>query len=222
LFSGAVARRAPVRKVATRSARDRHRQASDVLGIGSRLAGLRAQHRYSIRKLAGEAGVSASLVSDIERGKVEPSITTLKRLAAALGTTPAFFFSEPANPARRVVRAGGRKVLGQGVAPRSEAARRALEAPGVRLELASPTESETIEAIYGRYEAGASLAGSIAHDGEEWGMVLRGRLKIWVGEEIYFLDPGDTIGFPSGVPHRLENVADEPLEYIWIDIPTVF
>src|ERR1700761_3133929 len=98
-------------------------EAADVLGIGRRLAELRAEHRYSIRGLAREAGVSASLISDVERGKVEPSISTLKRLASALGTTLAFFFSEPSSQSGRVVRAGERDVIGRDDEPQSQAAR---------------------------------------------------------------------------------------------------
>jgi transcriptional regulator with XRE-family HTH domain len=190
--------------------------------IGPRLEGLRREHRYSIRALAAEAGVSASLISDVERGKVEPSISTLKRLAAALGTTLAYFFTEPESQAGRVVRATERDIIGESSPPNSQAARSAIETSGVRFEIASPPDSEQIEAIYGRYEVGASLGDAITHEGEEWGMVLRGRLKIWVGEEIHFLDPGDAIGFPSTIPHRLENVADEPTEYIWINTPKSF
>jgi transcriptional regulator with XRE-family HTH domain len=196
--------------------------ASDDNSIGGRLASLREEHRYSIRRLAEAAGVSASLVSDIERGKVEPSISTLKRLASALDTTLAFFFSEPTETAPRVVRASERDVLGKTSPAKSHAARSAIETKGVRFEIASPPESESIEAIYGRYEVGADLGDPIVHEGEEWGMVLRGRLKVWVGDEIYFLDPGDAIGFPSTIPHRLKNVAEEPTEYIWINTPKSF
>ncbi|HEY1852982.1 MAG TPA: cupin domain-containing protein [Solirubrobacterales bacterium] len=195
---------------------------SDALGIGARLTELRSQHRYSIRRLAREADVSASLVSDVEKGKVEPSISTLKRLAAALGTTLAYFFSGPAQQSGRIVRAGERDVLGEGAELQSQAARSAIETSGVRFEIASPADATTIEAIYGRYEAGASLGDAITHEGEEWGMVLKGRLKVWVGEEIYFLDPGDAIGFHSTIPHRLENVSEDPLEYIWINTPKSF
>lgn len=207
---------------AERSSSGERPKPGDALGIGPRLADLRNQHRYSIRRLASEAGLSASLVSDVERGKVEPSISTLKRLAAALGTTLAYFFSEPTSLAGRVVRASERDVLGKSAVAASPAARSAIETAGVRFEIASPPESETIEAIFGRYEAGASLGDPITHEGEEWGMVLTGRLKVWIGEEIYFLDPGDAIAFPSSLPHRMENIADEPTEYIWINTPKTF
>ncbi|MFN8215539.1 MAG: cupin domain-containing protein [Solirubrobacterales bacterium] len=190
--------------------------------IGARLQGLRQEHRYSIRGLAQDAGVSASLISDIERDKVEPSISTLKRLATTLGTTLAFFFTEAPDPGGRLVRASERSVLGEGHEPRSKAARRAIETAGIRYEIASPAEAEQIEAIYGHYAPGASLGDPITHEGEEWGMVLSGRLKVWVGEEIYFLDPGDAICFPSTTPHRMENVAEDETEYIWINVPKSF
>jgi transcriptional regulator with XRE-family HTH domain len=190
--------------------------------IGQRLAELRKEHRYSIRKLADRAGVSASLISDVERGKVEPSISTLKRVSDALGTTLTYFFSEPAHNAGRVVRAAERVVL-QGAENSTGELRSAIQTSGIRFELASPEQAENIEAIFGRYEVGASLGDEpVTHAGEEWGMVLSGRLKVWVGDEIHFLDPGDSIWFPSTTPHRMENVADGPTEYIWIDTPKSF
>jgi transcriptional regulator with XRE-family HTH domain len=193
----------------------------EAASIGARLNGLRQEHRYSIRRLAQIAGVSASLISDIEKGKVEPSISTLKRLASAMGTTITFFFSEPSQTSGRVIRANDRVML-HDVTPIAES-RAAIEAGGVRFELASPKEAEAIEAIYGRYEVGASLGDEpLVHEGEEWGMVLAGRLKVTVGSEVYFLDPGDTIWFPSTMPHRMENVADIPTEYVWIDSPKSF
>jgi transcriptional regulator with XRE-family HTH domain len=208
--------------VAVGTARARRAEAPDETSIGGRLEALRQEHRYSIRKLAERAGVSASLISDVERGKVEPSISTLKRLADALGTTLTYFFSEPSTSSGRVIRAGERAPLRDESPGSSDAARSAMETSGVRFELASPPESTAIEAIFGRYDVGASMGESVTHDGEEWGMVLRGRLKVTVGEEIYFLDPGDAIAFPSNIPHRLENVADEATEYIWIDTPKSF
>jgi transcriptional regulator with XRE-family HTH domain len=196
--------------------------AGDAPSIGQRLAELRKEHRYSIRKLALRAKVSASLISDVERGKVEPSISTLKRLSAALGTTLTYFFTEPAKQTGRVVRAGERLVLRRTGDSKGEI-RSAIQTSGIRFELASPEQAEGIEAIYGRYDVGASLGEEpVTHEGEEWGMVLRGRLKVWVGDEIHFLDPGDAIWYPSTIPHRMENVADEATEYIWIDTPKSF
>jgi transcriptional regulator with XRE-family HTH domain len=198
-------------------------RAEEEASIGARVAELRKQHQYSIRSLASLAGVSASLISDVERGKVEPSISTLKRVASALGTTLTYFFSDPAQSNGRVVRAAERVAVSEMDREPKGEARSAIEASGIRFELASPGQAENIEAIYGRYDVGASMGDEpVTHEGEEWGMVLRGRLKVWVGEEIHFLDPGDSIWFPSTIPHRMENVAKEPTEYIWIDTPKTF
>ncbi|BCW83978.1 transcriptional regulator [Arthrobacter sp. NicSoilE8] len=184
--------------------------------LGERLHELRSQHRYSIRGLAAKAGVSASLVSDVEKGKVEPSISTLTRLASAMGTTITYFFSPQAQSMGRVVKAVDRVPFG-GVADPASGSR---PASGTRFELASPTDLHSIEAIYGHYDVGGWFGEEpFTHEGEEWGFVLSGRLKVILGDEVHFLDPGDSIWFPSTVPHRMENVADTPTQYIWIDIP---
>jgi mannose-6-phosphate isomerase-like protein (cupin superfamily) len=160
----------------------------------------------------------------VERGKVEPSITTLNRIADALGTTLTYFFSERAESDGRVVRAGSRVTVS--IRPKFDLkgeVRSEMRTKGIRFELASPESAEKIEAIFGHYDVGASMGDEpVTHEGEEWGMVLHGRLKVWVGDEIHFLDPGDSIWFPSSMPHRMENVANEPTEYIWIDTPKTF
>lgn len=183
--------------------------------IAQRLRELRQEHRLTMRGLAELAGVSASLISDVERGRVEPSISVLKRLAGALDTTLIYFFSETGPSQDRVVRKEDRRALAPAFA--------GSMGPGIHFELASPDSTETIEAIYGRYDVGASMGDEpVTHEGEEWGMVLAGRLKVWVGDDIYFLDPGDSISFQSTIPHRLANAADEVTEYIWIDTPKTF
>jgi transcriptional regulator with XRE-family HTH domain len=183
--------------------------------IGARLKTLRSEYGYSMRKLGELADVSASLISDVEKGKVEPSISVLKRLAAALGTTLMYFFTESSQSNGRVIRSSERRSLGAHVPDG--------EGTGIRFELASPDEAQSIEAIIGVYARGASLGDEpLTHEGEEWGMILEGRLKVSVGDEVYFLSPGDSIWFPSTTPHRMENVADGVTKYIWIDTPKSF
>jgi transcriptional regulator with XRE-family HTH domain len=179
----------------------------DSIGVGARLRELRTEHRYSIRRLAALAGVSPSLISEVERGRVEPSISVLKRLASALDTTLVYFFTEAVEAQGRVVRAAERRAL-----------LHSRHASGITFELLAPDECDSLEPIFGRYEVGASMGTEpVTHSGEEWGMVLKGRLKVWIGDEIYFLDPGDSIWFPSSTPHRLANASDEVTEYVWVN-----
>jgi transcriptional regulator with XRE-family HTH domain len=182
------------------------------LSVGERLRRLREEHGYSMRHLAGRANVSPSLISEVERGRVEPSISVLKRLATSLDTTLTYFFSEPRSDDDRVVRGDARRTLRQ---PRT--------GTGISFSLLAPDNTEMLEPIYGRYDVGASMGPDpVTHEGEEWGMVLSGRLKVWLGDEIYFLDEGDAIYFPSTIPHRLANVGDKPTEYIWVNCPKSF
>jgi transcriptional regulator with XRE-family HTH domain len=165
-----------------------------------------------MRQLARRANVSPSLISEVERGRVEPSISVLKRLATSLDTTLIYFFSEPRSDGERVVRADARRTL-----------RQPSTGTGISFALLAPDNTEMLEPIYGRYDVGASMGPEpVTHEGEEWGMVLKGRLKVWLGDEIYFLDEGDAIYFPSTIPHRLANVANEPTEYIWVNCPKSF
>ncbi|ETD33349.1 helix-turn-helix domain-containing protein [Williamsia sp. D3] len=197
---------------------------SDTISIGDRLKQLRNDHGYSIRALAERAEMSSSVISEVERGKTEPSISTLKRLAAALGTSITYFFTEPSQRNGHVIRASDRQIVGEDLSSHPGAdSRSSIAAQGVHFELASPAESEVLEALYGRYEVGASTGDEpYTHEGEEWAMVLKGRFKVTLADEVYFLDPGDSIWFHSTIPHKIENVAKEVSEYIWIDTPKSF
>jgi transcriptional regulator with XRE-family HTH domain len=177
--------------------------------IGARLASLRQQQGLSIRALAREARVSPSLVSEAERGLVEPSIGVLKRLAQVLEVNLTYFFSRPGSSGETVIRRADRRQLS--------------DLHGVTYELLAPDHIRTLEPIFGRLEPGSSSGEEpYVHEGEEWGVVLTGRLKVWVGSDVYFLDPGDSIYFPSSVPHRVASASDLATEYIWVNSPASF
>ena len=149
-----------------------------------------------MRRLAELAGVSPSLISDVERGRVEPSISVLKRLAGALDTTLIYFFSEAVQTQGRVVRARAPSSPAQQASGRDHL--RAARAGQKRLARADlrPLRGGRDDGRGARHPRGRGVG-----DGAQ------GRLKVWVGDEIYFLDPGDSISFPSTTPHRLANAA---------------
>lgn len=195
---------------------------NDLESIGARLRTLRTEHGFSIRALAERADISSSVISEVERGKTEPSISTLKRLAAALGTSITYFFTTSSQANGHVIRASARKEVSFKYHSDGDQ-RSSIKAQGVHFEVASPDSSEVLEAIYGRYEPGASTGDEqYTHDGEEWGMVLSGRFKVTLADEVHFLDPGDSIWFHSNIPHKIENVFPGVSEYIWIDTPKSF
>jgi mannose-6-phosphate isomerase-like protein (cupin superfamily) len=105
----------------------------------------------------------------------------------------------------RVQRAGQRKVL-------------ELES-GVKWELLATSHDPDMDFIHHIYAPGGSSSPPevlMRHSGREFGIVLRGRLRVTVGFEDYLLLPGDSILFDSTTPHRLHNDGDEEVHSIWM------
>jgi len=178
------------------------------LAIGERLAAHRARRGVKVSALAREIGVAPSFISQIERGQSRPSVSTLFALAEALQVPVDAFFrdSGPASPARAadpgrphdryVVRANQRAGID-------------IEG-GVRWERLTPNPLEALEFMELIYGPGAQSHASLyRHPGFEMVLVLSGRLTIFVGFDRYDLEPGDSICFPSTMPHRYLNPTDE-------------
>jgi len=176
----------------------------------------------SLRELARRLEVSPSLVSQIETGKIQPSVRTLYAMVSELGVSLDDVFAagdpgrsrpdEPAETARAdgarsgpVQRAGARTVID-------------LEA-GVRWERLTTENERDVEFLLTVYPAGSESAPAdalVRHTGREFGIVLQGRLSVTVGFEEYDLGPGDSVSFDSTVPHRLHNEGDETVEAVWV------
>ena len=101
------------------------------------------------------------------------------------------------------------------------ARRRRLDfSAGIVDELLSPTLAGPLELLASRFPPGASSGEApYTHDGEEAGVVIRGRLELWVDGEVLPLEAGDSFGFPSTLPHRYRNPDAEEAEVIWAITP---
>lgn len=187
--------------------------------IGRRLAAHRAARGMRVADLAREVGVTPSLISQIERGQSRPSVSTLFALAQALELPVDAFFREqparqdaagPAAPGgeppqwpgqpdgdgRYVVRRGARAVID-------------IEG-GVRWERLTRTTLDHLDFFELVYEPGAqSHPLPYTHPGTEMVLVMTGCLEITVGFETCRLEAGDSIDFPSSMPHRYVNPGGE-------------
>jgi quercetin dioxygenase-like cupin family protein len=91
---------------------------------------------------------------------------------------------------------------------------------GIVDELLSPTLTGQLELLASRFRPGASSGASpYTHDGEEAGVVIRGKLELWVDGKIFLLKAGDSFGFPSTLRHRYRNPDTEEAEVIWAITP---
>src|SRR5438105_5217000 len=124
----------------------------EVRELGLKLRQLRQDANQTLQELADLAGVSQSLISQVERGLVSPSITTLRRLAAALKVPIAALFIEPAAESSSETHLNGHRIIVR----RTE--RKTLRVPKSRVnyELLSPDLSGKIEFLWIEYTPGAT------------------------------------------------------------------
>lgn len=195
--------------------------------IGRRLAAHRARRGLRVAELARSVGVTPSLISQIERGQSRPSVSTLFALAQALDVPVDAFFREfprsaEAGPPRRAVNPSAARTGDAGSAARGagrddgrylvrKVNRAAIDIEGgVRWERLTRHTFAHLDFFELIYQPGAeSHPHQYTHPGTEMVLVMRGCLEITVGFERYQLEPGDSIDFPSSMPHRYVNPGDQ-------------
>ena len=206
----------------------------NVLGdIGTRLRQGRTEVGISVRELARKAGVSPSLVSQIETGKARPSVATLYALVQHLNLTVDELFDGDKRPP-----AGSPQEPDHGPAAPVPAAfamaRKLISAPmiqqaegrgvlrlegGITWERLTPCDVPGVDFLKITYDVGgASCPDGLrqTHSGHEFGYLLSGTLGVTVGFDTTEVGPGDSIYFDSSTPHRLFNAGTEPAVGIWM------
>lgn len=183
--------------------------------IGPRLRAERERQGLSLRETARRIGVSASLISQIERDKVNPSVSTLYALVRELGLTMGDLFAADGTAGTAAPSRAG-SAPGPLVTPDGRAAINL--ASGVTWERLTAAGDPAVEFLRVVYDVGSESCPAdslVRHGGKEYGYVISGRLGVRVGFDEYALGPGDSISFDSSSPHRLWTVGDEPAEAIW-------
>lgn len=164
--------------------------------IGRRLRDLRSARELSLRQLAKLIGASPSLLSQVENGKVTPSVDTLAMLARALGVPVAAFFGDAEAP---------RPSGGAWVVRREDRQRLELE-HGVTWENLLPHDEPGLRFMEIRYPPGATSGEQLLrHGGRDLFVVIAGELTFGVGFGEHRLGPGDSISFADFEPHRVRN-----------------
>jgi len=184
--------------------------ASAELQLGPRIRALRQARNVTLRELAARAGVTESFLSQVEREVTSPSIASVQRIAHALDLAIAELFTEEA-PRGRVVR---------------RAERRRIVYPGLHAvdEFLTAGMSGRLQAILSTIDPGGGTGDEpYAHDSdEEVVIVLSGRLELWIADEHYLLEEGDTIAYSSRLPHRNVNSSDRVAVVLFCVTPPSF
>lgn len=177
--------------------------------LGQGLRGARQKLDWTLRELSANAGVSVSLLSQIERGSADPSLETLRDLAEALGTTPFMLLAGP--PTRsRLVRAGS-------------GTRVSLPGTDVEFELMTPSLDRSFEvARFSLRPGGRSVQEARGHPGEEAVIILSGSARFEIGDEAHILNTGDLLMWDARIPHRSVALSSEPVTGFMVICPPTF
>jgi transcriptional regulator with XRE-family HTH domain len=180
------------------------------LDVGAQLRAVRTLYGLSQRELAKRAGVTNGLISLIEQNRVSPSVSSLKKVLDGIPMSLSEFFTVDLTASQQVFYSGDELTdLGdRNVSLRLVGARRTNRAMSVMHERYAPGS-----------DTGADM---LRHEGEEGGVVVRGRIDLTVGGETRNLGPGDAYYFTSAIPHRFRNSGTEPCEIVSASTPPTF
>jgi Predicted transcriptional regulators len=179
--------------------------------LGDEIRKLRKARGKSLADLAQAIGRSVSFVSQVERGHAEPSIADLKGIARELEVQLGWFFLLDDIPARErghVVRRNTRRRLG-------------TETDGLIEELLSPDIGGTFETFLSVFAPGSALPYTAERDTEEEGYVVKGTLDLWIGDEKFRLNAGDSFRIVRE-PFRWVNPTDSETVVVWVISPPIY
>ena len=173
-----------------------------MIDVGNRVRLVRQKKDLSQRELARRVGVSNGTISQIERGNSDPSFSLLMKILDGLGVAITDFFDEGINQQARTffteedfIDVGSGKVKFMQFGPH--------------------LDGRAMQMLKEVYAVGASTGKKLlSHEGEEAGIVTKGRIEVRVGDDVRILKEGEAYYFSSKVPHSFRNVGSGPCELI--------
>jgi transcriptional regulator with XRE-family HTH domain len=172
--------------------------------VGPRLRELREERGLSMRALARMSGISANALSMIERGKTSPSVSTLYKITDALEVPITTLFRGQPEGSDIVFRKSSERT-------------RVPFSRGLWEGLGGEEFSGRVEPFMLTLESGANSGPfSMAHSGHEFVLCLRGRLEYHVANQIFTLEPGDTLLFAAQLKHRWRNTGSTVTNVVFV------
>lgn len=180
------------------------------MDVGARLRELRLRHNLSQRALAKLAGVSNATVSMIEANRVSPSVSALKQILSGFPIGLSEFFTEGTAEEEKIVFRAAEltEIAGGTVSYR---------------QVGANLTGRALQMLHERYEPGADSGRHfLQHQGEEAGIVIKGRLTLEVAGRRFELGPGDAYAFDSRKPHIFKNIGEGELVLVSVCTPPSF
>lgn len=176
--------------------------------IGNKIKELRNRNGLTQQELADRTELTKGFISQLERGQVSPSIVTLLDLIECLGTTASEFFKETEE--ERVVFS-------------EEGFFEKVDDAGNSIQWIVPTAQKYhMEPLLVVVQPHQTLEEDKPHDGEEFGYLISGRIRLHLGDTVYTVKAGESFFYPAKRNHRIENPGSRPARFIWVSTPPTF
>lgn len=174
-----------------------------------KIKSLRKKQGMTLKDLSLRTDLSVSFLSQIERGMTSLAITSLKKIADALGESMVYFFEEEAT-------------LNYAVYENEQKPFRIGSSDVTLVNLSKHFPERTMDTFIVRLCPGHQDVELVQHPGEEFYYVIEGEVVIYIGEKRYSLKKGDAIHFPSTLLHKWENPLERETVLISSVSPAVF
>lgn len=177
------------------------------IGIAALLRDRRRKLGLTLHDVARRSGLSASFLSQAERGKAVPSIVSLMSLCKALNVEMNYFFETPK----------GTKISRRA----SEPDYIKVDSPVTYVRLSSGLPDEKMDALILIIPPKLVFPRD-KREGEALYYVLEGRLHVEIGDEPYDLGPGDSLHFNTHMPYAMRTLSRKPCRVLWVGTPPLF
>lgn len=160
--------------------------------IGSKVRALRSEKGIGLAQLGKHTGLSAGMLSKIERDQVFPTLPTLLRISLVFGVGLEHFFSDPVDPTLEIVRRADRLPM-----PDTTDG-----APSYLFEsLDYPVPDRALEGFFAEFKPRPGVSKLHTHEGAELLYVISGSLELHIHGSIQHLDEGDSVYFDADHDH---------------------
>ena len=180
------------------------------VAIGRQVRELRKRQRMTGSELAHQTGLSVGMLSKIANGVISPSLNTLQSLANALRVPLVQLFTglEEARGAMHVKAGQGAEI--------ERAGTRAGHQYNLLGHIGSNNSGVVVEPYLITLDSESDRFPAFQHEGIELIYMLEGVIDYRHGDQLYLLEPGDSLLFDSDAPHGPEVLVEIPAKYLSI------
>ena len=176
------------------------------MDIGLKIKDLRLIKNLTQEELANRCELTKGYISQLENNLTSPSIETLKDLLNALGTTFSDFFNEDEEK----------------VVFKTEEYIEKINNDNKILWLVPTSQKNSMEPIVVELDKNAVTEKDLAHEGEEFGLVLNGKILLTIGKKSYEVNESETFYFVANKPHYIKNISSGTSKILWVSCPPNF